>query len=200
MADSVPELRAILEENGEPVARRDDGRLIDRAGQLYFEFDGAPVTCAFRPQTTAEEWYRQGYQAETARQWGEALKAYRQALLVGGPEAEACYGLARVLFALGKKESAAERFRQTVEVDPTHAAGWNSLGIVLEELSEPDEALAAYRMALRAAPGYAEVHCHLADLLERLGRPADAQQHWRSYLQLGREADWLRYARERLQG
>ena len=200
MADPVPGLRAILEENGELLVRREDGRLIDRSGQLYFDFGGEarPTTVAIRPQMTAEEWYRQAYQAETEERFLDALKVYRKALLIGGPDAEICYGLARVLFVLGKKESAAERFRQTVEVDPMHASGWNSLGVVLEELGEPEEAVAAYQMALKAEPGYTEVHCHLADILEKLGRPAEAQAHWRAYLQSGVDREWLRYARERL--
>ena len=118
--------------------------------------------------------------------------------MIGGPDAEICYGLARVLFVLGKKEPAAERFRQTVEVDPMHASGWNSLGIVLEELGEPEEAVAAYQMALKAEPGYMEVHCHLADILEKLGRPEEAQNHWRAYLQTGMDGEWVHYAQERL--
>ena len=200
MADPVPGLRAILEENGELLVRREDGRLIDLSGQLYFDFGGdpRPVVGAVRLQMTAEEWHRQAYQAEAEERFLDALKAYRQALVIGGPDADICYGLARVLFVLGKKELAAERFRQTVEVDPMHASAWNSLGIVLEDLGEPEEAVAAYQMALKAAPGYTEVHCHLADLLEKLGQPAEAQIHWRAYSQSGMDAEWLRYARGRL--
>jgi tetratricopeptide (TPR) repeat protein len=192
-----PVLRTILERNGELLIRREDGRLIDRSGQLYFDF-GTPAPAASPRPMTAESCYRQGYQAETEKRFPDALKAYRQALLVGGPDAEICYGLARVLFGLGKIESAAERFRQTVEVEPMHAKAWNSLGLVLEELGEPEEALAAYETALKAAPGYVEVYCHLADLLERLGRPEEAQAHWRLYLRDGTDADWLRYAHDRL--
>jgi tetratricopeptide (TPR) repeat protein len=200
--DPVPSLRAILEENGELLVRQEDGRLLDRFGQLYFDFGNAqqrPTTGVLRSQVTAEEWYRYGYQAETEERFDDAVKAYRQALLVGGPDAEVCYGLARVLFLRGKTEPAAERFRQTVETDPMHAKGWNSLGMVLEQLGEAEEAVAAYRMALKAAPAYVEVHWHLADLLEELGRPEEAQPHWRAYLQGGTDTEWLRYARERLQ-
>ncbi|MBY0526930.1 MAG: tetratricopeptide repeat protein [Gemmataceae bacterium] len=200
MADTTHGLRAILEQHGALLTRRADGRLCDRAGQLYFDFSAEPesVPGAVRRPLTADECYRSGYAAEQAGQFKQALTGYRQALNLGGPDAEACYGLACVLYSLGRKEAAAERFRQTVEIDPGHAPGWNSLGIVLEELGELEDALAAYQTALQVAPRYDEVHCHLADLLERLDRNKEAEQHWRAYASRGTEAGWLRYAATRL--
>ena len=140
---------------------------------------------AVRPRMTAEEWYRQAYLAETEERFLDALKAYRQALVIGGRTR---------IFATGWHESCSsgkEGFsRRAVPADRggRSASAWNSLGIVLEELGEPEEAVAAYQLALQAAPGYTEVHCHLA------ARPAAAAT-WSS--RSGLPASWSSAAKNR---
>jgi tetratricopeptide (TPR) repeat protein len=198
---TAPELRTILEHNGWLLARRQDGRLADQEGQLYFDFASCrvqPIAQPEPPTTTAQDWFEHGYQEEQAGRLNEAARAYQQALLIGGPDADVCFNLATVLCALDRKEPAAERFRQAVELDPRFAEAWNGLGVVLEQLGRPQESVAAYRAALQVCPGYADAHYNLADLLESLGRQRDARRHWQAYLSQDAASKWAAYAKRRL--
>lgn len=193
--EAKPVLRAVIEQNGQLVARHENGQLLDRSGQLYFDFaDGAG---AARPvaELTATQWFELGCQHERDGQWGDAEGAYRHALRAGGPTPDLCFNLANVLGELGKLESALERLQQTVELDPGHVQAWNNLGIVLAELNQPAEAAHALRTALKLYPAYADAHYNLADALETLGRTTSAKAHWKEYLALEPLGPWADHAR-----
>jgi tetratricopeptide (TPR) repeat protein len=199
MADSPvnPPLRAVLEQNGTLVARQADGRLVDAAGQLYFEFaEGAPAPA--RSTTTADQWFAVAYSRHEAGQLEEAVEAYRHALRAGGPNAALCFHLGNALFALDQKESAAERFQQAVELDPLYAEAWNNLGIVFADTGQLPRAVAAFASAVRANPTYADAHYNLADLLDEQGQVEKARTHWQTYLRLDSHGIWADHARRRL--
>jgi tetratricopeptide (TPR) repeat protein len=208
---NLRQIRDWLDKTGEPLAtvqetagslllRRDDGLLADTAGQLYFDFaEGTSVTAGqLRPGPTAEQWFEQACAHEEAGRLQESADAYRQALLAGGPHAEASYNLGNVLLALGQREAAAERYRQAVEMEPGHAAAWNNLGAVLEELGDARGARAAYEAALKACPGFPDAHYNLADFLDQHGQPEEARQHWETYLRLEGAGAWAQFARRKL--
>lgn len=190
---------AILEKDGALLVRVGDA-LADPTGQLLLEFgDGTeePAVEFSEGRWTAEDWYELARQHEDAGRLVEADAAYRQALLVGGPDSECCFNLANVLYALGRKPEAAERFYQVVEIDGGAAEAWNNLGAVLVDLKRFKEAKAAYQRA--AQLGYADAHYNLADLLGELGQEEQARHHWRDYLQHDQHSRWARYARSRLE-
>ena len=93
-------LATIQETAGQLLVRRDDGLLADVVGQLYFDFaEGAAVSAGqLRPGPTAEQWFEQACAHEEAGRLDESAEAYRQALLAGGPNAEASYNLGNVLW------------------------------------------------------------------------------------------------------
>ena len=88
--------------------------------------------------------------AEARGNWAEAERAYRQALLAGGPTAETCFNLANVLYSLGQYARSGERYRQVVELDPDFWEAWNNLGTVLSYDSDNEAAVAAYDRAWRS--------------------------------------------------
>jgi cytochrome c-type biogenesis protein CcmH/NrfG len=190
---------ALLAKDGHLLVRRADDQLADPSGQLQLDFfaEPAPQTVPLAPDCqTAEEWFDLGCDHEDAGRFEEAVTAYRQALQLGGPDANRCFNLANVLFALGKLDAAAERFRQAVELDSGFSEAWNNLGNVLAELGERGEAVEAYQKALALEPDYADAHYNLADTLEQMGCQRDAVVHWRAYLQYdpnGPSADYARY-------
>ncbi len=196
--DRVP---SVIEENGRLRVRLPEGQLAEPTGQLCFEFTeqaNRPVLEATFDPVTAPQWYETGYEHESSGRLTEAAEAYRQALLLGGPDAGTCFNLANVLYALGQKAQALERFRQSIEIDRAFAEAWNNLGNLLAERKQHAEALAAYQNALGANPNYADAHYNLADLLEETGRRAEACAHWRAYLRHDPQSDWANYARGRL--
>jgi len=193
----------ILERSGRLLVRLENGLLAEPTGQLHFDFSAQPQISALSlPARTEspETLFDRGYAAEEAGDFAEAAHAYREALLAGGPEAEGCFNLANVLYALGQKAQAGERFRQAVELNPTFCEAWNNLGTVLCELSEPDEALRAYRKALQLDPLCSDAHYNLADMLDGLGRHLEARPHWQSYLRQDPTGPWAEHARARLKG
>jgi tetratricopeptide (TPR) repeat protein len=117
-------------------------------------------------------------------------------LIVGGPDGIVVFNLANVLYALGMKQEASERFRQALEIDPHHGGAWNNLGIVLSDLHRAEEAIAALERAV--ALHFHDAHYNLADLLENIGRRSAAREHWREVARLEPESAHGKYARRKL--
>lgn len=197
-SEAKPVLRAVIEQNGQLVARHENGQLLDRAGQLYFDFADGAGTARPVVELTATQWFELGCQHERDGQHAEAEAAYRHALRAGGPTPDLCFNLANVLSELGKLESALERLQQTVELDPGHVQAWNNLGIALAELNQPAEAAHALRTALKLYPAYADAHYNLADILDEMGAARQAVPHWLAYLRLETVGAWADHARRRI--
>jgi tetratricopeptide (TPR) repeat protein len=196
---------ATLEKNGgRLLVRLEEGDLSEADGQLHFEFTDdapsgpvSPLRIAPGPRTAAD-WLAQGLEQEQEGFLEESAASYRQALLVGGPDAQTCLNLANVLRALGNKPQALERYSQAVEADPSFADAWNNLGTLLVELGKADDAVVAFRKALEADPEDARAHYNLADTLDEMGRGEEAVPHWRAYLRQDPTSRWGAYARKRL--
>jgi tetratricopeptide (TPR) repeat protein len=224
---SLEQLRAWVPEAGEPLqqlgAIEDYGRLLVRMeagdlsaadGQLHFEFAPAEeVTADESPLSgepllriagggvaprTAADWYAQAVDQDAAGYLAEAAESYREALLVGGPDAQTCFDLGHCLQSQGKLERAAERYAQATEVEPRFGEAWNNLAVVLAELGRCDDAVSALRRALSLDPRDPRAHYNLADLLDECGRSAEAAPHWRAYLRLDQTSQWAAHARGRL--
>jgi tetratricopeptide (TPR) repeat protein len=190
---------AVLEQNGQLMVRLDDG-LAEASGQRHFDFDDVldPMEVGLhQPPAAAEQLLEQGCQYEERGRLSEAVEAYRQALLVGGPNPIICFNLANVLNALGKKEQAIERYYQAVELDRSDVDAWNNLGVVLADLGHTRQAIAAFEQSLAIDQGHADAHYNLADLLDETGHETEAAAHWQAYS--ANDCDvWAVYARERL--
>ncbi len=192
-----------LEHGRQLVVRLDSGQLAEPTGQLLFDFSpeqamhpaSLPWTNEHR---SAEEWFALASQAEEAGDLNEAVRAYRESLMAGGPNVDACFNLANVFYSLGQYARAGERYRQALELDPQLWEAWNNLAGVLAYEEQHEEALVAYRQALRLHPTYADAHYNIADTLEELGRTDQAREHWETYLQLEPHGAWAEHAKERL--
>lgn len=188
---------ALLEKDGALLVRVGDS-LAEPSGQLRLDFDNVEESALpFADQErTADEWFALASQHEEAGSLTEAELGYRQALLSGGADPVACFNLANVLYALGRKSEAAERFAISVELNPECAEAWNNLGIVLSELKRSGEAKVALQRAIDL--GHADAHYNLADLLEENGQSREAESSWRAYLQSDQTSPWASYAKKRL--
>jgi tetratricopeptide (TPR) repeat protein len=194
---------AVLEKDGKLVVRLEEGKLADTSGQRLLDFvqDAAPATMSMAPgPQAADDWFRTGQEHEELEQWTEAVKAYRNALLAGGPDADTSFNLGNVLHAMGRKAQAAERFRQAVETNPGFVEAWNNLGTVLADLEEHEDAIEAFQRVLQLNPLYADAHYNLADALEQTGRKREARPHWEAYFRSDPGSPWGIYARQRMTG
>jgi tetratricopeptide (TPR) repeat protein len=196
--ESPTNMPAVLEQDRRLAVRLEDGSLADPTGQGLFDFSHGQEHAAVsfsREKVTPHDWFQLGCQREGAGEFEEAAQAYRAALLAGGPDATTCFNLANVLYALGRREPAVERYLQVVEMEPGFVEAWNNLGIVLDELEQHDEAVAALRQVVKLNPLYADAHYNLADILDRIGRSSEALTHWQAYLGHDCGSPWADYAR-----
>ena len=197
---------SLLEENGQLLVRLEQGDLAAADGQLRFDFSGEAAGDAPAPlrmhadavPATAADWFEQGVEQQRAGYLAEAAESYRQALQVGGPDAQVCFDLANVLRELGQKREAMERYLQAVEVEKDFGDAWNNLGLVLCDLGRREAACTAFRRALAADPADARARYNLADVLDELRLGAEAAEHWRLYLRHDRTSEHASYARDRL--
>jgi tetratricopeptide (TPR) repeat protein len=191
---------AVLERNGELVMRVEDA-LVEPSGQRLLDFEEGLESYRFsvgQNPTSAEEWFELACEHEDAGRLPQAVEAYRQALLAGGPDRDACFNLANVLYAMDQKLQAVERYYQALELDRTFAEAWVNLGVVLRELKRRSDAQTAFETALKVDPKHADAHYNLADLLDEIGRHAEARPHWQAYARQDPQSEWGRYARQRL--
>jgi tetratricopeptide (TPR) repeat protein len=194
----------LLEQQGQILVRLENGMLADTSGQLQLDFgedhEKVPVAEQSPQDLSGAEWMKRGCAYEEAGKLDEAAGAYRQALFMGGPQADVCFNLGNVLFGLGQLGQAAERYRQAIELDHAFVQAWNNLGNVLAELGEHEEAIAAFQQALTLSPDYADAHYSLADTLQTVHRFSEARARWKEYLRLEPMGDWAVYARRCLNG
>lgn len=162
-ADEPLQQLVMLERNGQLLVRLEAG-LVEPSGQIHFDFDDAFPIFSVRP-TSAEEWYEKGCEHEEEGELSSAIRAYREALGLGGPDAEICFNLANALHASGQQTAATERYRFAVELEPGYAEAWNNLGVALGEIGRFDEAKHALTTAEKL--GFAEARFNLTWLMAR---------------------------------
>jgi tetratricopeptide (TPR) repeat protein len=192
---------AMLEQDGQLLIRLEGQPLAEASGQGLFDFSdehsGSTVKLEQVPRT-AGEWFSLAYEHEQADRLAEAADAYRNALAIGGPDAETCFNLANVLHAQGRSEGARERYREALEIDPHFAEAWLNLGNVLAEVNQLERALEAYRKVLELDSQHADALYNLADTLDQLRRQSEALPHWKAYLHHDSASAWAAYARRRI--
>ncbi|HZZ80701.1 MAG TPA: tetratricopeptide repeat protein, partial [Gemmataceae bacterium] len=138
---------SVLERHGTFLVRLESG-LVEPSGQMWFDFGEDQAVIAAQPMT-ADEWFQRGCEHEEDGELQDAMHAYRQALAVGGLDPDICFNLANVLYAVGQRVAAIERWRTAVEIDPDYAEAWNNLGVALGEAGRMGEARQALATAIR---------------------------------------------------
>ncbi len=144
--------------------------LVQANGQRVFddalETEPAPLTLPLRTEAVRDP-FAIAVDHELRGDFPAAERAYRQLLLVEGPEADVCFNLANVLVALDQRRAALERLWQCVELAPRFSEAWHNLGIVALELHDVATALQAFQRALEIVPSFraAQLGLHAAQRL-----------------------------------
>ncbi len=103
-----------------------------------------------------------------------------------------------VQFAEGFLENARASFEKALELEPTYAEAWFNLGNIFDRYSNWLGAVRAYKNALRSDPDFDGAHFNLALLYEEAGDIELAGLHWRRYLEVAADPEWIAIAQEHL--
>jgi tetratricopeptide (TPR) repeat protein len=127
-----------------------------------------------------------------AVQWGEALRAQREAPLAAGQaehearmaernapsekarqaeraEARALAARADALQRKARLQEAVQAYRKAIDLDPKLATAHNNLGLALQAQGRLQEAVVAYRQAILLEPDNTEAHTNLGNALKAKG-------------------------------
>jgi len=180
---------------------RSDTRLADASGQGCFDFDsGEPpaegvvmsLPLEERPPASLRD---RAWELSEAGRVGEAVEAWRLAMLESPPTADDQFTLAEWLYQAGQREAARERYYAALELDGDHLEARVSLGCVLADLGEHELAIASLEGAVEQHELFADAHFHLARLHQAAGRGEAARPHWRRFLEIAPESPWAGEAR-----
>ena len=215
---SFPDLAVLRQANadlerGAPVRSVVRSLLAERAGQLRLDFhlDAAPakiVRLGPRLPAPPAEPPRDAALAEqlfliaSSLDDGNPLNheacagAYRRALEADPDLVPALINLANVHYARGELAEAEALYQRAIALDADLYETHFNLGNVYHDLGQLAEADGCYAAAIRLNPDYAEAHFYRAVTLEKQGRSGEARPHWRRYLALAPEGEWIELARE----
>jgi tetratricopeptide (TPR) repeat protein len=105
-----------------------------------------------------------GVYLEKINQPAEAVKHYRQALVVDPNEKNAHFNLANLLDDAGKTDDAINEYQAALHIDPAFYPAAYNLALVLERLGRREEAIVEYKAALQLKPDFAPAKQHLQAL------------------------------------
>lgn len=101
---------------------------------------------------TAAELHEQAIEQECRGDLVAAIQSYREALRIGGPDAQIVFDLAYALAAAGNIDPAIERYSQVIELDAKRQDAWNNLGDLLLTAGQTEAGLDALQHAVRLDP------------------------------------------------
>ena len=117
---------------------------------------------------TAEQFVAAGNKFALAKQYDQAVEAYRQALKLKPDLAAAHHGLGSVYVNLGRNAEAIEHLRAAARLDPENPIAHLNLGISLANLRRGEEALSELNEAKRLSPQDARVYNEIGNALHNV--------------------------------
>lgn len=168
---------SVIIEGKEILLRQGDG-LLEPGGQLRFDFEAAEAvegplagsagaaavvpssadaSSTGQPATSPEQMCRVAAELEDQGQLEAAAEMYRAAMAAAGPVPEICFQVAELLYRLGDRSGARERYYMTIELDEDYVEARANLGCVLAETGQLELAVAAFQGALAYHEDYADV-------------------------------------------
>ena len=132
------------------------------------------------PPVTAEQFVAAGNKYATAKQYDQAVDAYRQALKLMPDLAAAHHGLGSVYVNMGRNAEALEHLRAATRLDPENPQAHLNLGINLANLRRGDEAMLEFNEAKRLRPQDARVYNEIGNALHNVyGRFEEALEAYK---------------------
>jgi tetratricopeptide (TPR) repeat protein len=153
---------------------------------------------AAAPPTRAEARFLEGEGLDAGRAGSleEAMRAYREAILLDPGFTPAMINLGNLHYALDQLAEAQALYFQAATLEPDCFEAHFNLGNIHHDTGRYALAAACYGRALRLQPEFADAHFYLAVALEKQGRSEEARPHWRQYRHLAPDGEWAGLARE----
>jgi tetratricopeptide (TPR) repeat protein len=114
----------------------------------------------------------------------EAVRHYREALLINPYFAEAHNNLGLIFSKLGRTAEAVSHYSEALRLNPDYVKAHNNLGAVLVHSGDIENAIVHFRKALDISPDYAEAHNNLGIALAEKGRITEAISHYTEALRI----------------
>jgi serine/threonine-protein kinase len=123
-------------------------------------------------ETLVSAHYEIGAALYDAKQWPDAMQAFRQVIDLQSNHANSHYMLGKTLFAMGRKEEAAACYGQAIFYNRNFAEAHNNLGTVYRALNKWEDSVEEFRRALKINPRLPEANLNLGDAL------SPYPEHW----------------------
>ena len=123
---------------------------------------------------TAEEYYNQGIDAASLRNYTDAIALYDNATRINPEYSKAWYNRGISLFNLGRYEDAFASYENATRFDPGYSNAWVNKGVALGILDRYDDAIASYDRALTINPDDSDAWYNRGNALLYLDRYDDA--------------------------
>lgn len=193
--------------------------LASRQGQLAFDFslEASPAKIvtlqprqtrkplagvAAQATLTAEDYFRQASDLDDGNEATveQAAALYRTALEHDPHLVAALINLANIHYTHQEIAEAQALYERAIGLESDFYEAHFNLGNIHHDLGEFEKARACYDEALLLNPYYADTHFYMAVTLEKMGLSQDARPHWKSYMLLAPNGEWVELAREFSEG
>jgi hypothetical protein len=121
-----------------------------------------------------ESWYKRANALREQRQFGAALVAFDQAIVLRPGHTEAHNGRGIVLAGLQRFEEAIAAFDRAITLKRDYAEAYNNRGLIQQDVNRLEDALASFDQAIALKPAEARMHKNRGAVLEDLKRFEDA--------------------------
>uniref|UniRef100_A0AAR5NY72 dolichyl-phosphate-mannose--protein mannosyltransferase n=3 Tax=Dendroctonus ponderosae TaxID=77166 RepID=A0AAR5NY72_DENPD len=111
--------------------------------------------------------------------WGEAVRAYKNALAHRKEYPDAQYNLGNLYLDMGDHLAALDCWKKAAALRPTHAAAWGNSMALLDSKGMASAAVELGQEALKHVPKSAAVHFALGNVMGKLNRLLEAERHFR---------------------
>jgi len=158
----------------------------------------SPLPFAEPQAALAAKYFLEGSRLDDGndRRLEEAADAYRRALVIDPDLVPAIVNLANIHYAQDELIEAQALYERAISLEPDCFEAHFNLGNIHHDLGRYDEALVCYRDAVTLNGKYADAHFYLAVTLEKMGHSLEAKPHWKAYLELAPNGEWIELARE----
>ncbi|HON37076.1 MAG TPA: tetratricopeptide repeat protein [Methanothrix sp.] len=96
---------------------------------------------------TRDDWLKRGVENFRFQEYGEAIKAFDNALNIDGNYVDAWMNKGSALHELGMYQDAIEAYDQAIRIEPKNANAWKRKGFALKKLDLDSEAKDAFSKA-----------------------------------------------------
>ena len=129
-------------------------------------------------------WLNYGVFLKEINELKNAVKAFKNAVMIDEKSSLARYNLARTLMIDQQFQEASEQFSVFVKMEPGFPDGFFSLGVTQELAGDHEKALQSHQTALRLDPDLARAHFGIGIVHQTLGKFEEAEPYFRKAIEL----------------